>query len=625
MTTLKKTFFGDFFMRRLFLGLVIVAALAACNDSTPTGTRASGRELRVRATEVTPTGTLDEEIRLILGFWPPKPRNDLIAKWDAIVKKYNEQGTNPKALQDAIKKLYEFSKQIVKVTDKMGEPTTGESKEAAAARLIEYMNLYVFGGPDTDPPPYDPDAETAVGFLTPGAPLTLVTSGGGAGVHFDQGSVNENRTIVVTENPNQAYGTCEGPLKTKLCQFALYIDIASYPDGPLLKLAQAEVCHPEVGLTGGPPDAATHNRLRLAHTKPSDPANYVPGGIIREDPVSEEDIEILPLITQTFLPSCEGIEYEGPGEIGENLFEQGVRLASRVARRVGRLLTPRSAYAIDQGGGGSFGDFSPFNNVDPASGPLYATDGNSGNLLRVNTYTGAGTIVGSMGTGVMPALAADPTTAIIYAGHGGGTPTIYTVNPTTGAATLIGDSGLGWAAISSLAFRSDGVLFAAVNIAGDGGTGADHLATINKTTGIATVLGPFGTCTGVVQPAPFPTTGSCSIEGIEGIAFDASGTLWGSHSARGAAGAAGLYTVNTTTGAATFSNAIVDGSSNPPSGGIVSLVFGINGTLYGGTARALGEASDGGKLVSIDPTTGVFTPIGATTALGSSLSGLTFR
>ena len=92
-------------------------------------------------------------------------------------------------------------------------------------------------------------------------------------------------------------------------------------------------------------------------------------------------------------------------------------------------------------------------------------------------------------------------------------------------------------------FSAGGTLYAAVNIAGDGGTGSDHLAILDKTTGAATVIGPFGTCTGVTIPSD--GGGSCTIEGIEAIAFDASGTLWGARSARGAAGAPGLYTINT--------------------------------------------------------------------------------
>lgn len=258
---------------------------------------------------------------------------------------------------------------------------------------------------------------------------------------------------------------------------------------------------------------------------------------------------------------------------------------------------------------------------------LFGTEPGAGNLLEISATTGAGTLVGVMGVTSVPSLATDLVTGQLFMGSGSGSPNLYTVSETTGTATLVGSSGLGFAAIGGMDFRrSNGVLYAAVNIAGDGGTGSDHLATINTTTGVATLIGSFGTCTGV--PAlPVDGSGSCTLEGIEGIAFDGMGVLWGSLSARGAAGAPGLYTIDLATGAATFATAITDGSGNPPSGGVVSLEFASNGTLFGGTARAISPATDGGFLITIDPTTGLFSKVGTTaaTASGRSLAGLAIR
>ena len=220
----------------------------------------------------------------------------------------------------------------------------------------------------------------------------------------------------------------------------------------------------------------------------------------------------------------------------------------------------------------------------PGTGTLFGTDANGGNLITIDQSTGAGTVVGPMSAGVVPALAVDPTTGVMYAGQGAGSPNLYTVDPITGAATLVGDTGLGVAAIGDLDFTSDGTLFASVNIVGDGGTGSDHLATIDKSTAAATVIGPFGTC----------GPDSCSIDGMEGIAFDSSGELWGSLSTRGTAGTPGLYTIGTSTGAATFATPIQDVFGTPPSGGVVSLQFTCDGSLFGGTARAISPATDGG-------------------------------
>ncbi len=99
--------------------------------------------------------------------------------------------------------------------------------------------------------------------------------------------------------------------------------------------------------------------------------------------------------------------------------------------------------------------------ASPGTGILHGTDASAANLLVVGQGTGAGSIVGSLGGGVFPALAVYPTTGIMYAGQGAGSPKLYTVNPSNGAATLVGDTGLGFAAFGDMDFRADGTLFAA--------------------------------------------------------------------------------------------------------------------------------------------------------------------
>jgi hypothetical protein len=245
----------------------------------------------------------------------------------------------------------------------------------------------------------------------------------------------------------------------------------------------------------------------------------------------------------------------------------------------------------------------------PFSGDLFATDGNGGNLLSLDVSTGASTIVGFMGF-TAPSLAMDPTTGILYAGQGSGAPFLHTVDTTTGEATFVGSTELGFSAIGGLEFNAAGQLYAAVNILGNGGTGSETLARIDKTTGLGTVIGPFGP----VDP----------IEGMEGIAFDANGTLWGCTSARGAAGPpSSLFRIDTATGAATLVAEIADSLGDTPSGGVVSLQFATDGTLFGGTGRAMDTATDGGRLITIDCTTGVFEFVGTESATeDSSLGGL---
>lgn len=250
--------------------------------------------------------------------------------------------------------------------------------------------------------------------------------------------------------------------------------------------------------------------------------------------------------------------------------------------------------------------------IRPFCNKLYGTDAALGNLISINTQTGSGTIIGKM-LDQAPSLATDPTTGILYAGTGGGIPVLFTVDPNTGRPTFVGNTGLGeFHSIAGLDFRSDGTLFASVNIIGGSPTGADHLAILNKSTGEATVVGPYGIC----------DSSSCTIEGMEGIAFDETGTLWGSLRARRSDGTPGLYTIDTKTGAATFVTRIQNPDGSTPSGGVVSLQF-CNNLLFGGTANAILPATDGGKLIVIDPSTGFWSFVGTGTATGgSSLGGL---
>lgn len=256
---------------------------------------------------------------------------------------------------------------------------------------------------------------------------------------------------------------------------------------------------------------------------------------------------------------------------------------------------------------------------------MSGNDAGGADLVRIDPMTGASTPVGNVGPFVMPGLAFDPSSGNLYGGRGAGTPWFYLVSQTTGVATLIGNSGLGFAAMSALSVRrSDGVMFASVNIAGDGGTGGDHLALVDKATGHATVIGPYGACEGVPTPAA-SGLGSCSIEGIEGIAFDAQGNLWGVHSTRGRAGPPGLYRINPATGAATFMGSFIDaGTGLAFTGNVVSLAITPGGAAFAGTGRTAPTASDAGYLLRVDLSMRMVTRVGRAILTGSALAGLTF-
>ena len=173
--------------------------------------------------------------------------------------------------------------------------------------------------------------------------------------------------------------------------------------------------------------------------------------------------------------------------------------------------------------------------------------------------------------------------------------------------------------MSGFDFDNTGVLYATVNIAGDGGTGGDHLATVNTLTGITTLIGPFGVCVGV-GPLPSTGSGSCTIEGIEAIAFDSAGNLIGvSRGKIQDPNPAELYSINIVTGAATALQPLTQ-VGGPATAGIVSLQFTCDGTLYGGTTQNPGV---GGFLVTINQLNGNYATVGAASATaGSALGGL---
>ncbi|MDP9178466.1 MAG: hypothetical protein M3O61_12365 [Gemmatimonadota bacterium] len=316
-------------MRRLFLGLIAVAALAACSDAPVTGTVSPTVSL---AKSVPPTNALDQSIYDLIAEWPKGLSNAIMSHWTNVKRKY-EDGD----VAGANKKFVDAAAFILKKTPDMNEPED-ETRNSAAARLLSYMALYL-GGATAAPPA---GTDNAVGLLMPGVPLTLLTPSGHFGAQFDGDETAEPRFIVVTQDAN-SYGFCAGPLPTTTrCQYPLFYDMKSIPAGPLLNPGVMGVCldpHPE-----------EHDDLRLAKPDASNPG----------------DIELLEVVPALFIDCSDIPQFEEEALTDASLLGRAVHLASALASRVGKLLTPKSAYAIDQGGGGEFGDFgSPFNWVGP--------------------------------------------------------------------------------------------------------------------------------------------------------------------------------------------------------------------------------------------------------------------
>jgi probable HAF family extracellular repeat protein len=255
--------------------------------------------------------------------------------------------------------LAELTDWLGKKSPDMATPPNSEPKPAATARAVLYMSLYLYNGPETPPPTYSPNADAVTGLVTPGAPATIVTPTKHAGVQFEAGSVDETTIIVITQNLTPYPANCTGPLQTKLCQYPQFYTFEQFPHKTLLKPAKFNACHINAGASRRP--LADHDRFRLAHSKPADPADYTPGSVIRDQ--NGESIEILPLVPQTF-STCEDNEYSA-----EIIGSTSTSLGSRLARAVKKLVTPRTAYAIDLGLGGLSRSFSQFNDVDPLGEP----------------------------------------------------------------------------------------------------------------------------------------------------------------------------------------------------------------------------------------------------------------
>ena len=211
---------------------------------------------------------------------------------------------------------------------------------------------------------------------------------------------------------------------------------------------------------------------------------------------------------------------------------------------------------------------------------LLGADGGSGypaDLLVIDPQTGKVTErIGPVGYSIT-GLAVDPTTGTLYGVTGNADITnpsfLVRIDPHTGAGTLVGDeiptSDTGAADIT---FRSDGTLFG-------WSEDTDDLVTINKDTGLATIVGE----------AAHSTAGS-------GLAFDSAGTLWFA----GDDDNGPLSNVNPATSAVT-PVITMDGFGWQ----ISALAFNGAGTLFG--SRIVTTGPRAADLITIDRTTGRIT------------------
>jgi hypothetical protein len=186
-------------------------------------------------------------------------------------------------------------------------------------------------------------------------------------------------------------------------------------------------------------------------------------------------------------------------------------------------------------------------------------------------------------------LAFNPITGVLYGSTSNGSPTapgsLVTVNPATVRVTVIGGFSVPNSTMADLTFAPNGTLF------GWESAGTHHLASVNLTTGAATLIGP-GLGAGLF--------------GGEGLAARADGTLFSTPD--GNSGPGTLRTVNATTGLST----IVGSLTGLPAGflAINSMDFDSSGGLFGILTNSGLPAST--RLVTINQTTGAVTVLGTT-------------
>lgn len=370
-------------MRTRFLVFAAVLSLgAACSDA-PLGVDGTSSATRLI---VPPGSTLDQAIYSLFELYPAGIRTAGLNRWNTIKSAYAAG-----RLDNAKGQVLSLSQWVVMMAPRMSDPPGDETQSAAAARLTLYMAMYVHEGPATPLPPYGGGADNAVGFITPSAGGTVVTPTTHAGVSVPPGAVDENTIVVITENLTPYPANCSGPLPTTLCQYPRFYHFSQFPHERLNVGAKFSVCHVNDGPNRTPLE--DHDGFRLAHNKPTNPADYTPGSTIRDG------IEILPLIHQTF-SFCEDVEYALTQPQG---LDRALALATSA---ITRFLTPKSAYAIDQGGGGESFAFSDFNNVDPNGTP----DDSAGALNAVITTSGDLSVtykITNVGTATSPGVTAN--------------------------------------------------------------------------------------------------------------------------------------------------------------------------------------------------------------------------
>ncbi|MBI3894600.1 MAG: hypothetical protein HY313_01580 [Acidobacteria bacterium] len=225
---------------------------------------------------------------------------------------------------------------------------------------------------------------------------------------------------------------------------------------------------------------------------------------------------------------------------------------------------------------------------------FYVSGNDGSSLFTIDTMTGVGTFVGNYGYGHGYGLTISPSGQLyaIVEALSASVPLpipnpserLASVNATTGAATVLGGpTGVG--ASQSMELAPDGTLYV-------GNWYTDSLYTMNLVTGALTFVGPLG-----FNEVP-------GFGGIMDFAFDSAGTMWAvsSKSLDFYTVDTNLYTVNTSTGRAVFV-AHITGTD----GCVMGIAFDSSDQLF-----ATSWCSPNSPLWKINTATGAATVVGLT-------------
>ena len=466
-----------------------------------------------------PAATLGAEITaLITSGFPKGQATAISARWDQVLRSIAKepQVTLKGKLVPGSGGRAELVKAVKYIDSKtsVSAPPTGETQAHFVARLVLDMSLYVYAGEGTPVPTIAPGSDVVLQVVQPTTTDTVVTPALQAAVIFPAGAVSEPTVVVIT--PDAAYysANCSGPLDTHLCQYPKFYHFNVFPDVKLAIPAKVQVCHVDAGAYRRP--LADHDRFRIAHEKPANPADYNSGSTI----VDNVEILALAMMSVTNCTAAGGTDYTPPpipvGSFGSRSpmgrvtdFAHLVLHRATVAAR--QLLVPKDVFAIDVGGGGFEDTFSMFGVVDPFSTPDLAQSTVAGLRFSLGTTTfipGAvvsvpGWSVSNIGSGTSAAF----TSSVIIA-----TDTLLTAPVTTyavgGAAALVPGASFGYPALSVTMPSAAGTYFVGTKVST---TGADSSASDNLVSVRVVVSSPAVLVPLTVGAAPWTGAGNGTV------------------------------------------------------------------------------------------------------------------